>query len=690
MHQVHFIQQLYNKFFPKSFARGLKLTEIPKEWEDLSSEEKKKLANELLSKGELLLLKEDLTAIKSFNLASQLDPSNPLVWYRQGLAFFEYGTHETREKALLLASKNFKIATSLDSNVFDYWWAWANVLLTLGNETKENHYFLDAKKKYKQAITLSQNQSRDILGELYWDYALVYTKIADQSGEAIDLRLAIQAFHSSFAYQNNIPAPFWYDFGNAYLQMGLLINDNNLYLQAIENFKKAIEKTKQHYDSWTSLAFAYSQLYLNTMDEEYFSLADEHYSRSLEINPVDAELWLEWAQLLGESGKLNKDPKKLRASIEKCIRAHKRKKKLPQIIGQWVESLSLLGAYTNRLELIVEAENKIMKTTELYSEESDLWHSYGICMHAFSLYYNDFEYDEIAIEKFQIGLSLDRSNADLWQAIAYSHSRIGKDGEDSDMLERACKFYKKAIDLKPACPSLTFEYAVTLAELGKLSANQPILEEAIHQFETTLNVQKNSILQHPEWIFHYGIALDLLGDCLEQESCYLKAIEIFNNVLLVDPDYPKIHYRLALCYSHLMEISPETQLLNRGVDCFKLAIKQDEEADEIWLEWGLMLILFAHDNLSLDAAEQYYLEAEQKLIRAGQLGNPDSYYHLACLYSLTNRFDESIHFLEKAHDMATLPPIEELIEDEWLDGIRSTDLFSHFLNHIENKENIVE
>jgi len=613
MHQVHFIQKLYNKFFPQSFARGLQLTNISKELENLPTKEKKQLANEVLSKAEGLLLKEDLSAIKLFNEAAQLDPSNPLIWYRQGIAFFEYGCQANKEKALLLASKNFKIAVSLDSEIFDFWWAWGNVLFVLGTQKEEFHYFLEAKKKYKHAIALSQNQSDDILSELHWDNGLIYTHIADHSGEAIDIKKAIEEFHKSLSYQQDSSAPFWNDLGNAYLKMGLLINESNIYLQAIDYFKLATQKSKKYIDAWSSIAHSYTQLYINTLDEDYFSLANQHYEISLEINPLDGDLWLDWANLLGESGKLNKDTKKLRAAIEKCIRAKRRNKKTNQIIGQWVESLALLGAYTNRLDLIIEAENKIMKATDLYSEECDLWYSYGICMEAFAIYYSDIDYDYFAIEKFQIGLSLDRTNPELWNEIALAHARIGKELEDIDMLERSVKFFIKAIDLKPACPSIVFDYAKSLTFLAELTLNQKTLEEAVRQFETALHIQKNAILSHPDWIFYYACALDLLGDIFEKESYYLKAIDIFNNVLLVDPDYPKIHFKLALCYFHLLEVNSKIEYFDKANNCFKLAAKQDAEDENVWLEWGLTLISFGYDNSPTQTTQmQYYLEARTK------------------------------------------------------------------------------
>ena len=130
------------------------------------------------------------------------------------------------------------------------------------------------------------------------------------------------------------------------------------------------------------------------------------------------------------------------------------------------------------------------------------------------------------------------------------------------------------------------------------------------------------------------------------------------------------------------------EYFEKANNCFKLATKQDLEDENIWLEWGLMLISFSFENVEEENQKKYYIQAEQKLIKAGQLGNQHSYYHLASLYSLCSRFEESINFLEKAKQIDMLPPIDEMLDDEWLENLRNSELFSNFLHEIEKKQNI--
>ncbi|MBI3508687.1 MAG: hypothetical protein HY069_03515, partial [Chlamydiia bacterium] len=233
--QSHPIRRIFARFFPRKY---LVSSHEPSHWDRLPSEQRKDLALRSLSQGELALLQGNLAALAYFETAAQLEPENPHIWYRQGLAFFEYGSEEGKEKALLLASKYFKIATQRNPQFFEAWVAWGNTLLQLGRFHAEHHFLQEAKEKYQKALELSQGQTPEILAELYWDYGIAWSEIAKHSGEAVDVRLAIESFQ--IVHQCAIPlnAEFLNDCGQAYLSMGLLVNDSRLYFQAIEYLKK--------------------------------------------------------------------------------------------------------------------------------------------------------------------------------------------------------------------------------------------------------------------------------------------------------------------------------------------------------------------------------------------------------------------------------------------------------------------
>lgn len=680
------LHAIFQKFFPRR-KRKTDIALLPRKIQTLPLEKKKACAIDYLNKASSLLSEGNLTAVPYFEATIKLDANTPQIWHQIGAAFFSYGCLKEHEKALLLASKCFKIATGLDAALFEAWLYWGKALFQLGNIFGECHYFLEAKGKLQEALSLCEKEPKADLAQNYWDLGLVWTHIAEHSGEAVDVRMAVQSFRNSLPHQKSPTPEFWNDFGNAYLQMGLLINDNRLYLQAAENFKKAINEDRQFYLGWSSLAAAYTQLYINTALEQYFSDANDCFAKAVQINPNDEDIWVRWAQLLGESGRINKDPKKLKLAIEKCVKVYAFASSPVKILGQWVESLSLLGAYTGNLDAIVEAEDKILKATDQFPDDPDLCYAYGICLSAYAIYYEDPNFYDLAIERLQHGLSLDRTNAELWHALGSFHSQIGWMIDDPEPIKRSTKFFTRAIDLKPCCPTLIFDQALALLKLADLTNNLQTLESAIKNFESILQAQKDSLLHHPEWLFYYAYALDILGDHTEEENHYIRAIEVLSQVLLIDPDYPQIHFKIGLTFSHLGELTGEADFFHRAINYFRLAAKEDEENEEIWLEWGLTLINLALDGFDSQLGSQLYLEAEQKIVRSGQLGNQHAYYHLACLYSLTSRLPEAMTLIEKAAKQGVLPLLDEMMQDEWLEALRATENFSHFLAHWESKQN---
>lgn len=676
------LKRIFARFFPRK-AVSASLPREAIEGGFLPEEQKKELALRYLAEGEMALLQGNLRALSCFEAAANLDGQNPQIWYRQGLAFFEYGSEEGREKALLVASKNFKIATQLDPRFFDAWVAWGNTLLQLGRFHEEHHFFTEAKDKYEKALNDAEGQPKGILAELYWDYGLAWSGIAQHSGEALDVRLAIEAFQTSEKHQENPSPEFWNDCGKAYLEMGLLINDSRLYLQSIEHLQKAVKSSPQYFDGWTSLAEAYSQLYINTLDERYVTKACEAYAIAAKISPRDPDVWLGWGQLLGESGKHNKDPKSLRLSIEKCARAGQLDADEPMIVSQWTESLSILGMITSRLDLIVEAEHKVLKATDQFPDDPDLWHAYGICLIAFGKYYEDADYYELAIEKLQYGLSIDRTDPELWHALGLVHKYYAEMTNDEDLIERANRFLARAMDLKPGCPALLFDSACSLLQFSEILDDLPSLEQAIVLFELLLRNHKDTLLHHPEWLYQYACALAWLGDFTEEGTHYTQAIDIFTHVLLVDPDFPKIHYRTAHAFMQLGHLTGESDSFRKAIHFFRLATRQDEENDQVWLDWGICLIHLAHHTIDTDFMNQLYMDAEIKITKAGTLGNEGAYYTLACLYSILGRLPEAMELIHKALWAHSLPTIDELIDDEWLDNLRSTPAFAQFLTALE-------
>ncbi|MBM3184009.1 MAG: hypothetical protein FJZ64_01735, partial [Chlamydiae bacterium] len=204
-------------------------------------------------------------------------------------------------------------------------------------------------------------------------------------------------------------------------------------------------------------------------------------------------------------------------------------------------------------------------------------------------------------------------------------------------------------------------------------------------FESLLQNYKDSIIHHPEWLFEYASSLEWLGDFSGEQAHYFRAIEIFSHVLLIHPDFPEIHRHIANCYLEIGNLALEPEYYKKAIHYFRLASRQDEENDSVWLDWGICLIYLAEQTFDTNFRDQLFYDAEQKLIQAGQFGNPQTCYHLACLYSILERPSDAMTFLQKALDNKALPSLDEMAHDEWLDNLRETEAFTHFFTTLEEK-----
>jgi tetratricopeptide (TPR) repeat protein len=651
----------------------------------------KDIADSWLVQGETALLNGDFSfGIECFDSALKLDPENPRMYYAQGLSLFEFGNrNEGQDKALLLASKKFKAASLLNPKDFAVWQAWGSLLCTLGLNSGEHHYFKEAKEKLGNAVSCSDNQPRSALAELHWDLGVVLAHLAEHSEEVLDWHQAIDAFQLAHSFDEKIPADFWRDFGEACLKFASQINDNRFLNKAIQCLKTAIASDSNDHESWSLLADALQKQYLHTHDEDHFSQCSEAYSMAAQLQPREASNWLNWARFLCDSAKRVADIRRLRHSIEKCTRAFALDSEDPLVLAIWGESLALLGNYTDRLDLIYDGQNKICQAIEMQSEDPEIWYSYGICLQAFGHYFDELDYYYQAIEKFQSGLSIDRTCHRHWHAIGWTYSLLGDAENDPKTLELSLRFFQKALDLHTSTYYL-FDYATALSKLGESTRGQEWLEMAMSQFERLLSLQKNAPYIHPDWLFQYACTLDTLGDFYEEEFYYIRAIETFSHVLMVDPDFYSVHHELGLALSHLGELNGDADNFHRAAHHFRLSLKNDDENDAILLDWATTLINIAARTHDAGEAEQIYRDAEHKLLSALRLGNLHAYYGLACLNSLIGECGKGMHCLHKAREMGALPPIDELLQDDWLDNLRSTGEFQEFLSQLEHRRNFQE
>lgn len=647
--------------------------------------ENRDLAALYLSQGGLALLKGELiNGMSLFDKAVELDPNHAESFYRQGLFLFEYGSAKGNEKIILIAAKKFKIATDINPAYFEAWQTWGNALLFLGDLHKEHHYYLKAKEKFEQAIGLGGKNDSDVLSELYWDYGIVSMRIGKHSKEMEDFQFAINAFQISSNLRENLPEEFWNDFGLAYLEMAQCFNhDLSFIIKAIHCFERTVAIKITSFEGWLFLAKSASLLYTYTQDEDHFIQASECFSAASHLKPNDKNLSYDWACALLNAGKNTRDPKKLRLAVEKAHLCSMFDPQNGELLATQAEGLSVLAEVTDSIDLVYEAQNKIVEAVALSGVDNiEVLYAHAQCLFSFASYFQDLDLYYQSIEKHQEVTSLNRTRHESWYEMAKIYAIVGNRQNDVGAFERSVYFYVKALTLKPL-NHYYFGYASALSRLGEIKRDKTLIDLAITYFEHLLQIQKNLLYAHPEWLFQYAIALNLLGDFSEEEGCYQKALDTLSQILMINPSFPNVHYQIGLTYACLGDTLRVSHYFHRAIHHFRLALKQEESYPQVvFLDWAIALISIGEGFADHELGVSYYREAEFKLMQAARLGNEEAFYQLGCLYSLLKDPQKAIFFLEKAHHAEALPLVEELLNDEWLEFIRVLPSFQEFLSHL--------
>jgi len=633
----------------------------------------------LLFEGRQALARGDTAAgLKCFDAAMQLDPHYAPLYFTQGAALLEYGKKYKQTKILTQAHKRLEMAAYLDPHHAPTWLLWSEVLYRLGRFPGQTHHLQNAKEKIAHALTLAQT------AESYWTLARICKAVAAVSGEALELHEALGAFHQALLQDKEMPALFWKEYATTCSLFSVRIGDMQMQFKAMSLMKQALTLAPEVHSYWQELAAILHTLYQHTHDEQHFMQANECYKTAAELKVDDKNTWINWAKLLLNVAHLTFEVKQLRACIEKCERASLLDPENLATECIWAEALALLGSESDQLELLLAAQNKVEKLIDTSEPLPEVYFTYGSVLTAFGNYFNDPEYYYEATEKFQEGLSLNRTCHTHWHAIGRLYTLLSESEQNSVYGQRALYFLKRALAIHP-CSSYTIDYAVSLFKLGEMTREQDYLEEAIVQFQKGFSMQKNALYAHPEGLFHYACCLDFLGDFHEEDSYYLRALEIFSHVLMIDPDFHTVHHRLALTLSHLGELTDDVEHFYRAIEHLRLCAKQDEENDVVHLDWAVILINIACRLSHSAEAEGVYLEAEEKLWHVLRLGNPHAYYHLACLYSLLTHVEKAMLCLRKASSMHILPTLDELMQDEWLDAVRCSGEFIDFYGELERR-----
>lgn len=654
-------------------------------WQKMSEEERSLLAKLFLKHGEQTIHQASAKALLLFENAEKLAGHEAEVFYSQGNILYNYAILSSQPQFLQIAKEKLERALILDSKHIKAHQTLGSIYTRLGQINGDSNYFISAHLSFEEVWKLSKGSSSNAV--LFWEWAKCFFSMGKQSGEALDFNLAIEKYQRAFE-QGARSVSFYNDYGVALLHLSTLINSAEALVKAVELFAAAVKEDPKFAICWFHLGCAFQQLYAVLGQEELFLRAGGYFRIASELNPGHIENWLEWGFLLLISGRIQKKVNYLNEACEKfSVVCSKESDHFMANCGL-AESLMLIGAYSDSFAHLRESREKILRVFEKNVHKPDAWCCYGRCLNEFGKYFADEEYYLDAIAKLQQGLNLDSHHPFLLHSLYEAYFALGELYGDASMIEMASQYCSKSVKYKGYLPYFWFDWGVALFKLGEMLQQPQYLEEAIEKYEKAIRL-RGGIEGNPdlEWLYHLGCALDSLGDYQSDINFYKKAIALFSHILEKDSNHTPARFNLALSLSHLGELTFEVEYFKLSLEHFRYLNQENAEDEVILNDWGLTLLNFAyliHDSTQPEYNTKVLEEAESKLLNAALLGSTQAFYNLACYYSIVGQYEMAIYFLYKAEANRALPPMEDLLHDEWLEGLKNTNSFRIFISKLNN------
>ena len=444
--------------------------------------------------------------------------------------------------------------------------------------------------------------------------------------------------------------------------------------QSLEHLEKAVYAANLSLDSH-QISKALLDLYLKVRDEETFNLCLEKCSRFLLEKPNDQDLLFIRAELYFEYGQRNKQTRFLQAALDEY-------EKMVALYPNNQKAKSLSVATSSFLSLFLEDAEKLSESiykSQLLSEHTPVeLYAKGVASLCYAIYSSDLDELQAAIHFLQHSTSIDRTFSTGWHYLGISFFLLYEAIEHDRYLHLSIRFFQKAIQQKPTSESY-IQLAIATSRLFEIDQGVEHLEEAKRLFEIAFNLEKGAPFPPTEWIYEYALLLDNMGEVKEDESLLTMSIDQLNRVLILDPTMQDIHYRIALTLSHLADLTNENNHFMRAFCHFRLAHRNNPDHDFVLLDWALTLIHYGECVEDDTRRHGIMKEAEEKLMQSAKQGNNQAYYQIACFYSLGNQKELALDWMKRARSINALPPMQELLEDTWLENLRKTDEFRHFM-----------
>jgi len=165
--------------------------------------------------------------------------------------------------------------------------------------------------------------------------------------------------------------------GNALSDLAELKDDEPLYTQAIDKYKKATEIKPDKHEAYNNWGIALKNLAKLNDDEALYNQSFDKYKKATEIKLDFYAAYNNWGIALKNLAKLNDDPALYKQSFDKYKKATEIKPDKHEAYNNWGIALSDLAELKDDETLYTQSFDKYKKATEIKPDKQEAFYNWG-------------------------------------------------------------------------------------------------------------------------------------------------------------------------------------------------------------------------------------------------------------------------------------------------------------------------
>lgn len=195
-------------------------------------------------------------------------------------------------------------------------------------------------------------------------------------------------------------------------------------------------------------------------------------------------------------------------------------------------------------------------------------------------------------------------------------------------------------------------------------------------FAVNVSAQKSySPTEEAQMLVYQGAMAQQWGD-------YNRAVYYYKRALETDQKNGMAYYLWGTALTAVANENGNEKTYKEAFEKFKKASKLEPDNAGVYNDWACSLMGLAKEKKKI---KSYASQAESLLKKTEKLGSQSGAYNLACVYSLLNKKDKAIEWLNTMMDKKYKDEMQNLTrsvfdQDEDFDNIRQSNEFIEFLN----------